>query len=205
MTTDAGSTIHVVDDDASFRVALGRLLRSEGFTVALHASAAEFLAAAPYGPGCLLLDVDMPDCNGPELQAQLALRVDMPPIVFLTGKGDIASSVKAIKAGAEDYLTKPVEVADLLDALSRALERDASARCARTAADGLHERWSRLTPRERQVFERVVRGLLNKQIAYELGAAERTIKAHRQQVMTKLGARSVPDLVLINEALRREG
>jgi len=203
MTTDAGATIHVVDDDASFRVALGRLLRAEGFVVALHASAAEFLAAPPYGPGCVLLDVDMPDCSGPELQAQLALRVDVPPIVFLTGKGDIASSVKAIKAGAEDYLTKPVEVADLLDALSRALERDAAARCARAAADGLHERWSRLTPRERQVFERVVRGLLNKQIAFELGAAERTIKAHRQQVMIKLGARSVPDLVLVAEALRR--
>lgn len=114
-------------DDASFRTALGRLLRAEGFAVALHASAADFLAAAPYGPGCLLLDVDMPDCNGPELQAQLALRGDVPPIVFLTGKGDIASSVKAIKAGAEDYLTKPVEAADLLDAPARALERDAAA------------------------------------------------------------------------------
>jgi FixJ family two-component response regulator len=204
MTTNAVATIHVVDDDEYFRVALGRFLRSEGYTVALHASAAEFLAAAPYGPGCLLLDVDMPNCNGPELQAQLALRGDVPPIVFLTGKGDIASSVKAIKAGAEDYLTKPVETADLLDALARALERDAAARRARVAAEGLNERWARLTPRERQVFEGVVRGLLNKQIAYDLGAAERTIKAHRQQVMTKLGARSVPDLVLIAEALRRE-
>jgi FixJ family two-component response regulator len=204
MTTQAEPTIHVVDDDDSFRIALGRLLRSEGYTVALHASAAGFLAAAPHGPGCLLLDVDMPDCNGPDLQARLATRGDVPPIVFLTGKGDIASSVKAIKAGAEDYLTKPVEVADLLDALTRALERDAAARCARAAADSLHERWARLTARERQVFEGVVRGLLNKQIAHQLGAAERTIKAHRQQVMTKLGARSVPDLVLIAEALRRD-
>ena len=121
----ATTTIHVVDDDASFRTALARLLRVHGHAVALHASAAEFLAAAPYGPGAVLLDVDLPGCSGPELQARLATRADVPPIVFLTGKGDIAGSVKAIKAGAEDYLTKPVEAAELLDALSRALDRDA--------------------------------------------------------------------------------
>jgi len=201
----ATTTIHVVDDDASFRTALARLLRVHGHAVALHASAAEFLAAAPYGPGAVLLDVDLPGCSGPELQARLATSADVPPIVFLTGKGDIAGSVKAIKAGAEDYLTKPVEAAELLDALSRALERDAAARAERSRDSGLRERVERLTPRERQVFDGVVRGLLNKQIAFELGTAERTVKAHRQQVMVKLGARSVPDLVLIAEQLRRGG
>ena len=153
----------------------------------------------------MLLDVDLPGCSGPELQARLATSADVPPIVFLTGKGDIAGSVKAIKAGAEDYLTKPVEAAELLDALSRALERDAAARAERARDSGLRERVERLTPRERQVFDGVVRGLLNKQIAFELGTAERTVKAHRQQVMVKLGARSVPDLVLIAEQLRRGG
>lgn len=201
----APATIYVVDDDASFRTALARLLRVHGHAVALHASAAEFLAAAPYGPGAVLLDVDLPGCSGPELQARLSTRADVPPIVFLTGKGDIAGSVKAIKAGAEDYLTKPVEPAELLDALSRALERDAAARAERSRDSGLRERVERLTPRERQVFDGVVRGLLNKQIAFELGTAERTVKAHRQQVMVKLGARSVPDLVLIAEQLRRGG
>ena len=113
MSTDESPTIHVVDDDASFRGALARLLRIERYNVVLHASAADFLAAAPYGPGCVLLDVNMPGCTGPELQAQIGSRSDVPTIVFLTGRGDIAASVKAIKAGAEDFLTPPVAAADL--------------------------------------------------------------------------------------------
>lgn len=205
MTPETKPTIHVIDDDEGFRVALGRLLRIAGFAVQLHASAIDFLAAAPYGPGCVLLDMDMPDCSGSELQARLATRSDVPPIVFLTGKGDIAASVKAIKAGAEDFLTKPVEAADLLQAIARALARDAAERAGHAHVCSVRERIGRLTPREQQVFEGVVRGLLNKQIAYELGAAERTIKAHRHQVMIKLGARSVPDLVLMAKAVRRDG
>lgn len=197
-------TIHIVDDDVSFRTALARLLQVEGFRVASHAGANEFLAAAPYGPGCVLLDVNMPQYNGLELQARLRERRDVPPIIFLTGRGDIAASVKAIKAGAEDFLTKPVEVPELLAALSRALARDAATRAERAQATSLHERIARLTPRELQVFHGVVRGRLNKQIAYELGAAERTIKAHRQQVMHKLEANSVPDLVHLAERLKRD-
>lgn len=198
-------TVHVVDDDASFRDALARLLRIEGFQVAGHGSAVEFLAAAPYGPGCVLLDVNMPHVNGLELQLRVGSRDDVPPIIFLTGNGDIPASVRAIKAGAEDFLTKPVDVPALLAAIARALARDAAARAAREQAGSLRQRLARLTPRELEVFHGVVRGELNKQIAFRLGAAERTIKAHRRQVMLKLEANSVPDLVHLADQIKREG
>jgi FixJ family two-component response regulator len=189
--------IHVVDDDASLRTALARLLQGAGFEAAQYDSAASFLAAAlPERPGCILLDVNMPGLSGLQLQAHLAASGHPLPIVFLTGEGNIAMSVRAIKAGAEDFLSKPVAAAELFEAIGRAVLRYEGAARSRAARGDLDARLATLTPREHEVFLLVVRGLLNKQIAWELGNTERTVKEHRRSVMEKMGAESLAELVL---------
>jgi FixJ family two-component response regulator len=194
--------VHVVDDDAVFRAAIARLLGASGYQVALYGSASDLLEKLPDGsPGCILLDVKMSGLNGPQLQDRLGELGHRLPIVFLTGYGDVPTSVRAIKAGAEDFLTKPVPKAKLLAAIERALSRQIDEREQDSRIAALQSLISRLTPREMQVFELVVRGKLNKQIAHDLGTGERTIKAHRQQVMEKCEVQSVAELVLIAERL----
>jgi len=196
--------IHVVDDDASLRTALLRLLDAAGFEARGYASTGDFLLQpVPDRPGCVLLDVRMPGPSGLELQAALQSRGIALPVVFLTGHADVASSVRAMKAGAVDFLTKPVQRHTLLDALRRALARDASARTARDEAVRLRAIFATLTPRERKVFDLIAAGKLNKQIADELGIAERTVKMTRAQVMAKLGAGSAAELGGLAERLRR--
>ena len=199
--------IHVVDDDESFRNTMGRLLRTCGYEVALYESAKQLLEKLPdeSALGCILLDVRIPGLSGPELQDRLAERGSTLPIVFLTGHGDIPTSVQAIKAGAEDFLTKPVLKTTLLDAIERALTKARTTREQQNRLNTLRGLVATLTPREREVFERVVRGKLNKEIAYELGTAERTIKAHRQKVMDKTQARTFAELVSIAERLGISG
>lgn len=195
--------VHIVDDDASFRTATGRLLRVCGYEVAMYESAEQLLAQIPDGAGssCILLDVQIPGLSGPELQRRLAELGSTLPIVFLTGHGDIPTSVRAIKAGADDFLTKPVPKDRLLNAIERAVARSRASLEKSSRLDALRQLVSTLTPRERQVLESVARGKMNKQIASELGPSERTIKAHRQKVMEKLGIRSLSELVLIAERL----
>jgi FixJ family two-component response regulator len=200
--TAASPTIHIVDDDAAFRTAIGRLLTLCGYSVALYESAAQLLAApAPTAPGCILLDVRMNGLTGPQLQSRLAELGNRLPIIFVTGHGDIATSVRAIKAGAEDFLTKPVTKEKLLASIALALEEDALRRTQDDELDGLRARVARLTPRENEVFALVVRGKLNKQIAGELGTSERTVKAHRQKVMEKCEVRSLAELVQLADRL----
>jgi FixJ family two-component response regulator len=196
--------IHVVDDDESLRTALLRLLDAAGFEACGYASTGEFLLHPPPDrPGCLLLDVRLPGPSGLELQAALQrLRVALP-VIFLTGHADVTSGVRAMKAGAVDFLEKPVERDTLLDALRRALALDASLRTARGEEDHLRARFAALTRREREVFDRIVAGRLNKEIADELGVGERTVKAQRAQLMLKLGAESAAELGSLAEQLRR--
>jgi FixJ family two-component response regulator len=200
--TPAPPTVHVVDDDAAFRTAIGRLLGASGYQVALYGSAWDLLEKLPGGePGCILLDVRMSGLNGPQLQERLGELGHRLPIVFLTGYGDVPTSVRAIKAGAEDFLTKPVPKKDLLAAIGRALNRYEEMREHDGRIATLRSLVSRLTPRESEVFALVVRGMLNKQIAHKLGTAERTVKAHRQQVMEKCEVQSLAELVVIAERL----
>ena len=191
--------IHIVDDDQSFRKTVGRLLRTCGYDVALYESAKLLLDQMPDDarPSCILLDVQIPGLSGPELQDRLAERGSTLPIIFLTGHGDIPTTVQAIKAGAEDFLTKPVPKDKLVNAIERALARGQSNREQHSRLSALRARVATLTPREREVFERVVQGKLNKEIAFELGTTERTIKAHRHKVMEKLQARTLAELVSI--------
>jgi FixJ family two-component response regulator len=194
--------VHVVDDDATFRAAIARLLGASGYQVALYGSAWDLLEKLPdSAPGCILLDVKMSGLNGPQLQDRLGELGHRLPIVFLTGYGDVPTSVRAIKAGAEDFLTKPVPKAKLLAAIERALSRQKNEREQDGRIAALRSLISRFTAREMQVFELVVRGKLNKQIAHHLGTAVRTVKAHRQQVMEKCEVQSVAELVLIAERL----
>lgn len=196
--------VHVVDDDASVRTALARLLAAVGYEVRTHASAASYLMEKPTdAPSCLILDVRMPQVTGLEIQDALArLRIPVP-IIFLTGHGDIPMSVKAMRAGAVDFLTKPVKREQLLGAV-RAAFASQSARIADRAQHGeLQALHDSLTTREREVFEGVVAGKLNKQIAAQLGIAERTVKAHRAQLMEKVRAHSVADLVRLAEQLHK--
>jgi FixJ family two-component response regulator len=198
----ASAAIHVVDDESAVRTAMGRLLRTMGYEVSLYGSAAEFLArSATAERGCVLLDVQMPGLSGPELQEQLTKSGCPLPVVFLSGHGDIPISVRAIKAGAEDFLSKPVRKEVLQEAIERALQRydDSYERNARMNVQKQHA--LQLTRREREVFNLVVRGRLNKQIAHELGASERTIKAHRHNIMSKFQVRSLAELVSIAEHL----
>ncbi len=203
--SDAG-LVHIVDDDESFRNAMSRLLTALGYRVAVYPSAADFLAANPVGDGaCLLLDVDMADIDGIALQRELNARGGSLPIVFLTGHGDIPMAVRAIRSGAIDFLTKPVTRDALVEAIDRAI---AAGRCARDHDAGvadLEHRYRALTKREREVFEGVVAGRLNKQIGQDIGVAERTVKAHRARVMKKLGAESLPELVRMADALANAG
>lgn len=198
--------IHVVDDDDSLRSALQRLLAAAGYRVKAYASAGEFLLDPPGdAPGCLLLDLRMPGPSGLDLQEALSRHSIRLPVIFLTGHGDLAIGVRAMKAGAVDFLTKPVEREPLLAAVARALELDAAQRAARGADRDLQDRYAQLTAREREVFELVVAGRLNKQIADALGIAERTVKAQRAQVMAKLGAANAAELGRIAAQLRERG
>ena len=196
--------IHVVDDDASMRTALLRLLDAAGFEARGYSSTGEFLLQPPPDrPGCLLLDLRLPGPSGLDLQAALQQQNVVLPIVFLTGHATVDSSVRAMKAGAVDFLTKPVKRDILLDAVRRALARDATQRAAREEADRLRTRFASLTPRQREVFDLIVAGKLNKQIADELGIAERTVKREREQAMAKLDANSAADLGRLAELLQR--
>jgi FixJ family two-component response regulator len=195
--------IHVVDDDASFRIAIERWLKLAGYEVATYETAQQLLDQLPAvgAAGCILLDVQIPGLSGPELQGRLIELGSTVPIVFLTGHADTATTVRAIKAGAEDFLTKPVASQQLIDTIERALKHQEDARGPRGRLDSFRYLLSSLTPRERQVFEWVVRGKINKQIAYELGTTERTVKAHRHQVMEKMQVQSLAELVSIAERL----
>ena len=176
-----------MDDDASFRTAIQRRLQKEGYQVETFSSAQQLLDRRPgqAESGCILLDVQLPALSGPELQRRLSELGSTLPSVFITGHADISTTVQALKAGADDFLTKPVKSGELVGAIERALARYENTRGLMRALDGHHVRLASLTPRERQVFELVVRGMINKQIAHQLGTAERTIKAHRQRVMER--------------------
>ena len=194
--------IHIVDDDASFRTAISRLLKVSGYEVADYESAASFLRALENArPGCILLDVEMPDLGGLQLQDELAKLAHSWPIIFMTGHGDIPTSVRAIKAGAEDFLSKPVSKETLLAAIEHALVRYAASRRSHDQLDSLRSLVATLTPREAEVFALMVRGKLNKQIAHMVGTSERTVKAHRHMVMSKLQVQSFAEAVSIAERL----
>jgi FixJ family two-component response regulator len=199
-----GPLIHVVDDDDSLRTALLRLLAAAGYEARGYASTGAFLLQPlPDRPGCVLLDVQMPGPSGLELQAALRRQGTALPVVFMTGHANVAASVQAMKAGAVDFLAKPVGRDTLLEALGRALAHDAAQRSARADADQLRARFAALTLREREVCDRIVAGKLNKQIADELGTSERTVKTQRAQVMAKLGVDSAAGLGALAERLRR--
>jgi RNA polymerase sigma factor (sigma-70 family) len=197
------AVVHIVDDDASFRTSTGRLLRACGYVIETYDSAEQLLKRLPNGvePACILLDIKIPGVSGPELQDRLNALGSSVPIIFLTGHADIPTTVHVIKAGAEDLLTKPVAKDTLVEAIERALKRLLEMRERHEQLDVLRTLVGHLTPREKQVFERVVRGKRNKEIARELGATERTIKAHRQRVMEKVQVASVAELVVIAERL----
>jgi FixJ family two-component response regulator len=187
--------VFVVDDDAAFLTSAERLLRAAGYAVACFASAAEFLAQrAPCAAGCVVADLDMPGMDGLALQTALAASDAPLPVVFLTGRGDIPTSVRAMRSGAEDFLTKTAPKQALLAAIERALARDARERSDRARRQELQARFERLTPREREVLTQVLRGRLNKQIAADLGIDERSVKRHRTSLMSKIEVRSVAEL-----------
>ncbi len=188
-------TVFIVDDDASFRSALSRLLRAAGHQVKAFSSASEFVAGVPAtGPGCVVADLQMPGLNGLDLQAALAGSDNPLPVLFLTGHGDIPTSVQAMRLGAEDFLTKRAPRETLLDAVNRALVRDAKERAERAGVGEARARFGTLTLREREVLEHVLRGQLNKQIAADLGIHERTVKLHRTAITSKVGVQSVAEL-----------
>src|ERR1700677_2841872 len=193
--------VYVVDDDEGIRNSLESLIRSVGLSVQTFASAQEFLGTKRKAAGCLVLDVRLPGLSGLDLQSELVRAEIHTPIVFITGHGDIPMSVRAMKAGALEFLTKPFRDQDLLDAIQQALERDRGARQQRLETAELRERFDSLTAREREVMGLVVAGLLNKQIAGELGTSEVPINIHRSQVMKKMSAGSLAELVRVTEKL----
>jgi RNA polymerase sigma factor (sigma-70 family) len=201
--TQSDGVVFVVDDDESLRESLKDLIRSVGLRVEAFASAQEFQRAKrPDVPSCLVLDVRLKGLSGLDLQKRMADADLDIPIIFITGHGDIPMSVKAMKAGAVEFLTKPFRDQDLLDAIEQGLERDRKAREQRAQIEELHSRYRSLTPREREVLTLVVAGLLNKQIAGELGTSESSVKVHRQHVMEKIGAGSLAELVRMADKLR---
>lgn len=198
--TEADAMVFVVDDDTSLRESLKNLIRSVGLRVEAFASAQEFLRSKrPNVPSCLVLDVRLPGLSGLDLQKRMAEADVEIPIIFITGHGDIPMTVQAMKAGAVEFLTKPFRDQDLLDSIQQALERDRKAREQWAEIEGLRRRFDLLTPREGEVMALMVAGLLNKQIAAELGASETTVKIHRHRVMEKLGAGSLAELVRMAE------
>lgn len=199
---DRSATVFVIDDDASVREAIDSLIRSVGINVRTFASAQEFMTSKrPDAPACLVLDVRMPGLSGLDLQRELANAGIRIPVIFITGHGDIPMSVRAMKAGAVEFLTKPFRDQDLLDAISQAIERDRAERVQFAEVVELQRRFEELTPREREVMEQVVAGLLNKQIANRLNISEVTVKLHRHQVMEKMKAQSLAELVRMAEKL----
>ena len=203
MPPTASPTVFIVDDDEAVRKAVSRLLRSAGIAVAVFASPGEFLAQYnPATPGCLVLDITMPDFDGLQLQTALTEKGSILPIIFLTGTGDVSTSVQAMKHGAFDFLSKPVKDKDLLTAVRAAIERDAVARLAQAKLSEIRARLDSLTPREREVLEHVVSGKLNKQIAGDLGITEATVKMHRARVMAKMKVQSVAELARLTEHCR---
>lgn len=200
MTTD-DHVVFIVDDDENIREALGELLETHGIRTVAFGSAGEYFGAEkPDIPACLILDVELPDINGLELQRQIA--EGDPPIVFITGHGDIPSSVRAIKHGAVDFLTKPFSNANLMAAVHTAISQDRHKRLERAELNQIRQRYLDLTPREREVLALVVSGLLNKQAASELGISEVTLQIHRRNAMQKMGVASLADLVRIAERLK---
>ena len=200
--TGPAPVIHVVDDDQSFRSSIGRLLEASGYRVALYASGDQLLRSPPGSdPGCILLDLRMAGLDGLQLQRRLVDLQTLLPVVFLTGHGNIPASVQAMKSGAEDFLTKPVSKTTLLEAIERALKRYGEAREQYARLAQLRQLVASLSPKERDVFMLVVRGKLNKLIAHELGMAERTVKAHRHNIMQKLNVGSVAEAASIAERL----
>lgn len=194
--------VRVVDDDESVRRSVGELLRSVGFTVAAYGSAQDFLATdEPQTPGCLVLDVHLPGLTGLDLQQELTGTARALPIVFLTGQGDIPMSVRAIKSGAVEFLTKPFDTRALLEAVRHAIERDREERAERKDLIELKARYDSLTPREREVMQRIIAGRMNKQIAAEFGTSEPTVKEQRAQVMVKMRAESLVTLALMAQRL----
>jgi len=199
---DERPVVYVVDDDPSVLKSLERLLRSAGYQAEIFTSALEFLDFSHRdAPGCLILDVKMPELSGLELQERLAARELALPVIFITGHGTVPMSVRAMKAGAMDFLQKPFLDQDLLDAIGGAVATDRQAKQEQRELSKLRERLKTLTPRESEVFGLVVTGMLNKQIAFDLGTSEKTIKVHRARVMEKLSAESLADLVRIAERL----
>ena len=200
--TEDKPLIYVVDDDPSMRKALERLLRSAGHDAQTFSSALEFLDFNhPDAPGCLILDIKMPKLSGLELQERLAAKGISFPIVFITGHGTVPASVRAFKAGALDFLQKPFKDSELLDAVCRGIEKHRRLRQEQNEIKELRARMEALTPRECEVLRLVVSGMLNKQVAFDLGTAEKTIKVHRARVMEKMGAQSFADLVRFAEKL----
>ena len=198
--TEAVPIVHVVDDDASFLTAISRLLRANGFSVKTYSSAQEFLRQRyADAPGCVLADLQMPEMDGLDLQSALAKTPNPLPILFLTGHGDIPSSVRAMRGGAEDFLEKRAPKEKVLEAVRRALARDSREREARNQRRELRARFKSLTERELEVLSHVVQGRLNKQIAWDLGIHERTVKLHRTAITTKLKVQSVAELTRLTE------
>ena len=200
MSLPPSPTVFVVDDDAAIRKAVSRLLRSAGIAVTVFESPREFLAQYdPNTPGCLVLDLAMPGFNGLQLQTVLGERGSILPIIFLSGHGDVSKSVQAMKGGAFDFLTKPVNAKNLLPAIRAAIERGAVARREQAELSEIRARLDRLTPREREVLEHVATGKLNKQVAGDLGITEATVKMHRARVIAKMKVQSVAELARLTE------
>ena len=201
MTEEKG-LVHVIDDDPSWRTSVQRLLSALGYGVALYEAAEQFLEVSEFkAPGCVLLDLRMQGLSGLQLQQRLVAMRRKVPVIFVSGHGDIPTSVLAMKSGAEDFLTKPVDMDLLVRAVERAIQRDRKEREERAQLESLHERLRALTPSERKVFDLVIRGMLNKQIAGELGTTERTIKWHRHNLMQKLQLQSLAELFSMAERL----